>query len=293
MPSLREIRIKIKSVKQTQQVTKAMKMIAASRLKRAQGQLLASRPYAQKVEELVSDLSRRLLKEGRLMPQLLKPRPDAKERLLVVFTADKGLCGSYNVVMLRETLKYYERIRGEGGSVHCFVVGKKGRDFLVNHGFQIAREFVQFLRRPAFSQAEIIGKEIVDYYVSHPGIAGVDICYMDFRSVVRQIPAVYRLLPPGLGGQQEKAEAPFDYIYEPGREKILEELIPRYVNTELYRLVFEAYTSEQASRLNVMENATKNAGDLISDLSLLANQVRQASITRELLEVVSGAEALS
>ncbi|MBI4064085.1 MAG: ATP synthase F1 subunit gamma [Elusimicrobia bacterium] len=293
MPSLREIRKKIKSVKQTQQVTKAIKMIAAARLKKAQGQLIASRPYAHKVSDLVASLTERVKTQKTALPPLIQERPQATTRLLVVITADKGFCGSFNVAILRETLKYWEAAKAKGQEVQFFVVGKKGRDFFSRQNIPMAREFVNFIRRPAFSQAEILGREVVNRYLTDPQIAAVDVLYMDFKSVVRQIPALYKLLPPTIDKKKGMVEPAFDYIYEPAREKILAELLPRYITTELYRLIFEAYTSEQASRMNVMENATKNAGEIIDDLGLLANKVRQASITRELLEVVSGAEALN
>ncbi|MBI4368751.1 MAG: ATP synthase F1 subunit gamma [Elusimicrobia bacterium] len=293
MPSVREIQRKIKSVKQTQQVTKTMKMIAASRLKRAQGQLLASRPYAQKIEELVMRLHERLKPLNLSLPALLEPRPAATMRLAVLFTSDKGLCGSYNITILRQTLKYLEQAKAENHTVRFLVIGKKGRDFLSSHQFSIEKEYVNYLRRPSFAQAEVLGQEIMRYYLDHQEVSRVDVIYMDFRSVIRQTPAIYGLIPPTLPPGKSLKEEPLDYLYEPAREKILAELLPRYVNTQLYHLIFESYTSEQASRMNVMENATKNAGDVIDALSLEANKVRQASITRELLEVVSGAEALT
>mgnify|MGYP001578657366 CR=1 FL=1 len=292
MPSIREIRRKIKSVRQTQQVTKAMKMIAASRLKRAQTSLLASRPYAKKVTELVSSLKDRLAGEGTLPPPLLAPRPQAKDRLIILMSSDKGLCGSYNVALLRRTLQELDIAKTGGGRTVFFVIGKKGRDFLASHGFSMEKEFVNFLRRPSFAQAEILAKEAVDYYLNHSNISRVDVIFMDFRSVLRQAPDVALLLPPEIKGRTCVGPA-FDYIYEPSREMILKELLPRYIKTELYRLIFEAYTSEQAGRMNFMENATKNAGDVIEHLTLVGNQVRQSAITREILEVVSGAEALA
>lgn len=297
MASLREIRKKIKSVRKTQQVTKAMKMIATSRLKRAQSSLLASRPYAKKVTELVSSLKQRLADEGVLDTPLLAPRPEAKGRLILLLSSDKGLCGSYNVALLRRLLQEMEKDRAAQGQTVFFVVGKKGRDFLARQGWPIEKEFVNYLRRPAFAQAEILAKEAMEYYLSHPQIARVDVVYMDFRSVLRQAPALASLLPPQIKTDDAKTpqreSASQDYIYEPSRSTILSELLPRYIKTELYHLIFEAYTSEQASRMNIMENATKNAGDLIDNLTLVGNNVRQAAITREILEVVSGAEALS
>ncbi|MBI4670012.1 MAG: F0F1 ATP synthase subunit gamma [Elusimicrobia bacterium] len=195
MPSLREIRNKIKSVRQTQQVTKAMKMISVSRLRRSQAQLLASRPYAQKVHELARDLSGHLA--GLEMPELMRPRPAARQRLLILFSSDRGLCGSYNIALFRELLKYFERVKAEGGETVFFVVGKKGRDFLASHGFKIIREFVNFIKRPSYALGQILGKEVMEYYLSHPETAGADVLYMAFHSVGRQTPGFFSILPIG------------------------------------------------------------------------------------------------
>jgi F-type H+-transporting ATPase subunit gamma len=294
MASLREVRVKIKSVRQTQKVTKAMKMISAARFKKAQGALLSSRPYAVKVEELVGRLSARLATEPGALPPLLRPRPQAPDRLLVAFTTDRGLCGSYNVLALKSALDYAKEGSASGGKIHWFAVGKKGHQFLNAHGFLVAAYYVNFMRQPTYAQAGILTREILAYYESHPEVGEAGVLYTDFKSLLRQSPAIRRLLPPVVpAGAESSAGASFDYLYEPDRSKILSELLPRYATTEVFRMMFEAYTSEQAARMNVMENATRNAGELIEDLTLLSNQIRQAAITREILEVVSGAEALA
>lgn len=285
-----------------------MKMIAAARLKKAQGALIASRPYAYKVEELIRELTERLAAENRPLPSLMRPRSEAKDKILVVFTSDRGLCGSYNVSLLRSALDFVQKTKAAGGQVIFFVVGKKGRDFLVRSNFTIEKEYLNFTRKPSYSQAEILAKEAVEYYRAHSNVGELAVLFTDFRSMLRQTPVIASVLPAAgtfdssvieskaasAGKPKEaKEKVLFDFIYEPKREQILEALIPRYINTQISRMMHEAYTSEQASRMNVMENATRNAGDLIDELTLLANKVRQASITREILEVVSGAEALT
>lgn len=294
MPSVREVRKKIKSVKQTQQVTRAMKMISAARLKRFQANLIASRPYAYKVSELVGDIAERLRLAGQEMPSLMKPRAAAPDRALLVFSSDKGLCGSFNTILLREALKFYEATSASGGKTWLFVVGRKARDFFERQHFAVEREFVGMLRRPSFVQAEILASELLDFYKAHPQVGAIFSLYSQFKSLLKNEPTVSQLAPliPRAQRIQAKTEARFDYIYEPAKEMILEALLPRALKVEIYRQILETATSEQASRMNVMENATRNASDLIESFTLLANKIRQASITREILEVVSGAEAL-
>lgn len=299
MASLREIRLKIKSVRQTQKVTKAMKMIAAARLKKAQSALLASRPYAYKVEDLIQDIRMRLDMPQSQWPELMRQRPHACDKMQVVLSSDRGLCGSYNVSLLRLVLEYYRSVSEKGGKAHFFVVGKKGRDFLASHNFFLVREYLHFMRQFSFAQAELLSREVLNYYRENKNIGEVSILFTDFRSLIKQTPKVISILPIPATLSEDKPERnikdsqrDFDFIYEPERELILESLLPRYVMTQMARTMLEAYTSEQASRMNVMENATRNAGDLIEELTLLGNKVRQSSITREILEVVSGAEAL-
>lgn len=291
MASLREIRIKIKSVRQTQKVTKAMKMIAAARLKKAQGALLSSRPYAYKVEELIKELSARLQAENRPLPALMRKRAEAKDKILVLFSSDRGLCGAYNVNLLKLAMDFHKKTQASGGKVFYFVIGKKGRDFLVRNGFPVEREYLNYTRKPTFAQGDTLAKEVVEFYQANTNIGEAAILYMDFKSLIKQSPALIPVIP--VRAPENKKSAPvFDFIYEPGREKILEVLVPRYISVQFARTLHEAFTSEQASRMNVMENATRNAGELIDDLTLVGNKVRQANITREILEVVSGAEAL-
>ncbi len=295
MASIREVRTKIKSVRQTQQVTKAMKMISAARFKRAQSALFASRPYAYKVGELMQDIASRLSAEGKTLPELFRTRTNALDRVLLVFTSDKGLCGAFNVVALREVLKFYEETASRGGKTHFFVVGKKGRDFLARQGFPIVKEFTGFSRNPNFAQADILYGELMNFYKATPSVGEIVSLYTQFKSIMKYQPALNRLVPHVI----ETTARPktfwdrFDFVYEPPQEVILEALLPRAIKVEIYRHLLETLTSEQASRMNVMENATRNAGDLIDSLALLANKIRQAAITREILEVVSGAEAIA
>lgn len=293
MPSLREVRRKIRSVQKTKQVTKAMKMIAAARVKKAQAALFNSRPYAYKVQELVEGLLARLAESDVGLPEIFKPRVQAPDCLLVIFTSDKGLCGAFNVGLLKYGLRLMQDLKKEGRRVHLFTVGKKGRDFFFRQQIPMTREFPNFIKRPAFSQAQVLADEMLAHYVKEPAIGRMICLFTQFKNMMRQ-EAVAPILWPALPSSSLKARAfDDDYIYEPKREEILSELLPRYLRTQIFRIILESYTSEQASRMNVMENATRNATDVIDGLTLLGNKIRQAGITREILEVISGAEALT
>ncbi|MFC1521818.1 ATP synthase F1 subunit gamma [Elusimicrobiota bacterium] len=294
MASIREIKRKIGSVKQTGQVTKAMKMISASRLKKSQAALIASKPYALKVEELISNIFKRMKNENKPMPDFLKTKT-GNTKLLVVFTSDKGLCGSFNNQVLRQALAYYEENKSRGINTKFVAVGKKGRDFFASKGFDIWKEYIGFIKQPSFTQAEILISDILPYYFEDKNVCAVDSLYTEFKSMLRQKPNVRKIMPLGMDesdSEDQKSPKGFDYKYEPEQEKILTELLPRALKTRIYYQILESFTSEQASRMNVMENATRNAEELIEVLTLEGNKIRQASITREILEVVSGAEVL-
>ena len=286
MPSLREIRQKIKSVKSTQQITKAMKMVAAARLRKAQTRILSARPFAAGLEGLVKDLVARMDSETK--HPLSIPREGA-QRVLLLVTSDKGLCGAFNTNLIREATRYLRR--HTLANVRLFIVGRKGRDYFRRIGAQIEKEYVNIFNALSFAHAEIITQDLVQYFLSHENVGAVDLLYNEFKSVIQQKVIVKQFLPltPPEASQTEQYP---DFIYEPAKEKLLVELIQRVIKADVFRVLLESNASELGARMSAMENATRNAGDLMSSLTLRLNRTRQASITKEILEVVSGAEAL-
>jgi F-type H+-transporting ATPase subunit gamma len=293
MASLRDIRRKIKSVKNTQQITKAMKMVAAARLRRAQQRIVSARPFAQKMEQLMQDLLARI--EGEENHPLFVRR-EGTRRLLVLMTSDKGLCGAFNTNLIREAVRYIRKYGSE--NVALYVVGRKGRDYFRRLGITIGKEYVNITNNLGFLHAEIIVKDVLDAYLpSGPGVAGgegfvaVDVLYNEFKSVVQQKVTVKPLLPlvPVEGGP---VGVQTEFLYEPAKEKLIEGLIPRFLKAQVFRELLESAASELGARMAAMENATRNASELIDSLTLTLNRTRQSAITKEILEVVSGAEAL-
>jgi len=296
MASLREIRSKIKSVKSTQQITKAMKMVAAARMRRAQMAILSSRPFAVKMDATIRDLALMEvaadLKAGREVQihPFFDPRGDEKPALVLI-TADKGLCGAFNANLLRAGIEFLRR--HEGKTVFAASVGKKGRDFLhrVRSGPQILTELVGIFPKVAFAHAELLGKAVIDAYLEGR-VSKVTVIYNEFKSVATQRVVETQLLPiPVPTGDHERAGEGFSF--EPGREKLLENLLPRYIKAQLYRFLLESQAAELAARMSAMDAASKNAGELIGGLRLRLNRQRQAIITREIAELVGGAEALA
>ncbi|HVO33032.1 MAG TPA: ATP synthase F1 subunit gamma [Elusimicrobiota bacterium] len=300
MASLREIRRKIKSVKSTQQITKAMKMVAAARLRRAQARILAARPFAQKMEELMHDVVRRVGPD--YTHPLMLPRT-GEGRILLLVTSDKGLCGAFNSNLIREAQRYIQRNGLE--KVELYIVGRKGRDYYRRIGFPIQKEYINITNNVSFAHAELIAADLVSAYsgstagVRPQGDTGsdpsravaVDILYNEFKTVIQQRVVVKPLLPilevPNL-----EHKAVTDFEYEPAKEILLEGLVSRFIKAQVYRILMESSAAELGARMASMDNASRNAADLISSLTLTMNRTRQFSITKEILEVVSGAEAL-
>jgi F-type H+-transporting ATPase subunit gamma len=285
MASLREIRRKIKSVKSTQQITKAMKMVAAARLRKAQARILSARPFAQKMEELMTDL---LTKVGGEESHPLFVKRDGQRRALLLVTADKGLCGAFNTNLIREATRYLSRYGPS--NVDLFVVGRKGRDFFRRAGALVDKEYLNIFNNLNFAHAELILGDILDGYGKHPWVA-VDMLYNEFKSVIQQRLLIKALLPLAPLEHVETRQFP-DFIYEPAKEALLEALIQRFLKSQIFRVLLESNAAELGAKMTSMDNATRNAAELMSSLSLTMNRTRQASITKEILEVVSGAEAL-
>ncbi len=294
MASLREIRRKIKSVKNTQQITRAMKMVATARLRRAQSQALAARPFAQRIEELIQDLTNRIraaMDESASIHPLLEER-SSNEEAMVIITADKGLCGSFNTNIIRRSLELLKEKKDQGKTVHLFLVGRKGRDFF-RRLYPVTKEYVNIFSRLNSTHADLIGAELIGFYLGKP-ISKITVVYQTFVSVIQQKLTVETLLPlPPMGGEGRVRGVAIDYLYEPRKEEILSALLPRSLKARIYHILLESYAAELGARMNAMENATQNAKELIEGLTLQANKTRQAMITKELSELVGCAEALS
>jgi F-type H+-transporting ATPase subunit gamma len=282
MASQREIRQRISAVKNIKQITRAFQFVAASKLKRAQDATLASRPYAEKLDEVLADLAAVLGSDDH---PLLADRSEGK-RLIVLVTTDRGLAGPLNTNTIRFAAK---EITEHSGDLTLVTVGRKGRDAMRRAGVPLEAHFAGFGDRPAFADVLPLARLVTDDYLA--GVYGrVDIIFPRFVSTLTQRPEMFQLLPirasedtEGIPGNQ--------FIFEPSPSAVLERLVPRYVATRLYQAILEAKASEESSRMVAMKNATENAEDLIGDLTLSYNKVRQANITREMIEIASGADA--
>ena len=289
MPSLIDLRRRIRAVKSTEQITKAMKTVAASKLRRAQDRIVGARPFARLMQRVLSDLATRT-GAAAAHPLLAPPVAPEGPILLFVVTADKGLCGSFNSNLIREATSFAV---GAGREVAMGLVGRKGRDFFVRRGVDIRFEMVNLFNDLRYSHAEAMAETAIAQYTSGAA-SGVSILYNEFKSVLQQQVVVDQVLPiPTLDASDEEPEAvAADYLFEPPPAQIFSDLLPHHVETQFFRALLESAAAEHAARMTAMDAATRNAGEMIDGLTLHMNKVRQAAITRELIEVVSGAEAL-
>lgn len=283
MPTLREIRRRIRSVKNTAQITRAMEMVAATKMRRAQVQALASRPYADKIGEVIADLSQATGREE--LHPLLKSREVRRVGLLLI-TADRGLCGALNSNVIEHAAHF---IAERGVPVRVVAVGRKGRDWMLRHGMSLIAEFTGLGDRPSYLDTVPIARILMDTFVSGE-VDEVEIIYPFFVNTMIQRPATRRLLP--VGRPEERAWGRLDYIYEPQPAVVLAALLPRYIEVQVYHAILEAVASEHSARMVAMRNATENAQELVQELTLTYNKARQESITKELLDIASGAAAL-
>jgi F-type H+-transporting ATPase subunit gamma len=296
VPSLRELRRKLKSVKSTQQITKAMKMVAAARLRRAQSRIVGARPFANKMADLLSDVLWQVADangDGVLSPEemrhpLLWGNPDGPRGLLLI-TADRGLCGGFNTSLIKKGLEFMRE--NAGHPMELITVGRKARDYFRRVGAPIHHEYVGIFNQLTYSQAEVIGEDVMNFFVQGRA-KDVTLVYTEFKSAILQNVVTVPLLPlsPPVRPPEARHAAPF--IYEPARAQLLEALFPRFLKAQVFRALLESYASEMGARMTAMENASKNAQELISGLTLTANKIRQAAITKEISELVGGAEAL-
>ena len=289
MPSLIDLRRRIRAVKSTQQITKAMKMIAASRLKRAQDRVVAARPFAQRMLKVLNGLVSRVDQDAH--PLLRIPVQGAGRPLLIVISADRGLCGSFNSNVIKAAGQFILN-QTAGRDIALGLVGRKGRDFFRRRGFDVRYETVGIFQKMTFADAVDIADAAIEDFTSGAA-SSVYLVYNEFKSVMTQRIVVERLLPiPRLEGDAEGRGAPSaDYIYEPAPEEIFRDLLPRHVQIQVYRALLESNAAFFAAQMTAMDAATRNSTDMIENLTLYMNKVRQAAITREIIEVVSGAAA--
>jgi F-type H+-transporting ATPase subunit gamma len=295
MPNLLDIRRRIKSVKNTQQITKAMKMVSAAKLRRAQDRVVTARPFANKMTEVLGELAKRTDEE--FHHPLLDLRGDQRY-LLVLVTADKGLCGAFNT-NLTKAAQQFLRVNSDK-TVELMAIGRKGRDFFRNRRAVIAAEYIGLTGkgRVEFSEALDVARSIIKLYTEDTGIDKVFIIYNEFKSVLSQRVVLEQLLPvarakePEPETKSQQAVSLVDYVYEQPPAEMFSRLLPRLVETQIFRALLESVASEHGARMTAMDSASKNASELIDTLTLNMNRVRQAAITNEIIEVVSGAAAL-
>jgi len=292
MPSLDDLKKRIKSVKSTQKITKAMKMVAAAKLRKAQENAEKGRPYSQKMQNIILNLTNSI-NDPENAPKLLVGTGNDKTYLCVVLTADKGLCGGFNSNICKLAKKNFKKILKENKELKIITVGSKGLD-------QIRREYGKYIikkfsfknkKQITFNEAEIIGNEIINLFNNNE----FDKCilfYNNFKNVITQIPQAQQIIPAEKKPSTDKENEIPSYEFEPDEDEILEDLLPKNISTQIFKAFLENAASEQGSRMTAMDNATRNAGDLVDKLTINYNRSRQASITKELIEIISGAESL-
>jgi F-type H+-transporting ATPase subunit gamma len=299
MPSLQSVRRKIGSVKKTQKITKAMKMVAAAKLKRMQNRILAARPYALKMRETIRNLSKRVNRDSH--PLLRKREGEHRNVVVTVVTSDRGLCGAFNTNILRTATATLKEFESRGVQVEVGVVGRKGRDFFRRRGWTVRREVVDIFDKLTFEHGMVMGEEFpaIDDYVAGR-IDAMYVIYNEFKSAVQQRVVVERLLPidwiveiSSVKDLDQPTETtPGGYLYEPSEDELLKQLLHRNFHVQAYRMLLESSAAEQGARMAAMDGATRNAGELIKKLTTYYNKTRQGVITKELMDIVGGAEAL-
>lgn len=307
MASLRDIRKRIRSVRNTQQITKAMKMVAASKLRRSQERVMNARPYAEEMQRVLASVASRV--DASVHPLLARrERTPSSKTLVLVITADKGLCGSFNTNVIKAAGAF---IVESAGPCELGLIGRKGRDFFARRGFRVALERIGIFQKLSFGDAQSIAQVAIEQFLSG-AVDRVVLVFNEFKSVISQRVVVHELLPiprdevpvpadgaaaqsSGVGaelGQGTGEYLPAEYLYRPSAQEIFNRLLPRHVDVQVYRALLESNAAFYAAQMTAMDTATKNSADMIATLTLYMNKVRQAAITREIIEVVSGAEAL-
>jgi len=289
MPSLKVVKNKIVGVKKTKQITKAMNMVASAKLRGAQSRIERFRPYADKFYEMLGDLA---AGAGKDVHPLLDVREEVKNVGILLVTSDRGLCGSFNANLIKMALRLGRAKADEGKTVKIYSVGKKGRDAMRKSGHQMVLEYRDAMNNFDFSLANEVGMKIIGDFLAGD-LDEVHVIYGQFVSLARQIPTSLTILPMAASaGEGEAKAASTDYLYEPDKEGLLAELLPRFIKVQVYRGMLDTSASEHAARMTAMDNATSACDDMIASLTLLYNKTRQAVITKELMDIVGGAEAL-
>jgi len=290
VPSLRDIRNRITSVKSTRQITKAMKMVAAAKLRRAQDAVLKARPYAQLLGQALGRVATRAVAEGGASHPLLRPRA-VRVAEVVVITSDRGLAGGFNSNIIRRTQRFLTENADTYEKIELASIGRKARDFLKARKLEVRKDFPGVHQGLSYVKAEAIAQEYVKRYLDGE-VDSVFLCYNEFKSAIAQTPVVVQLLPIETPVDAAHAATGVDFIYEPSRQDLLTELLPRHIGMQVWRALLESAASEHGARMSAMESATKNAEEMIAALTLQYNRARQAYVTKELMEIVGGAEAL-
>jgi F-type H+-transporting ATPase subunit gamma len=287
MPSLKDIKKRIASVKNTRQITKAMKMVSAAKLRRAQDAIVAARPYAAKMQQVLSSLAVR--EESEAHPLLMQR--EKNRALVLLITADRGLCGGFNANISKAAERFINANEAGFAEYELTIIGRKGRDVLKNRpGMRIGKVYEQITSNVSYPSAALIGQEVIDAYVAGK-IDAVYIVFNAFRSAISQDATIQQLLP--VQPRTLPDEAPvIDYLYEPGRAEVLAQILPKYVEVQVFRALLESVASEHGARMSAMDSASKNASEMIGKLTLQYNRARQAAITKELMEIISGAESI-
>jgi F-type H+-transporting ATPase subunit gamma len=292
MPNLKEVRIRIASVKSTQQITSAMKMVAASKLRKAQNAILKMRPYAAKLKDILQNLSASLdSNDDNVLAQQRKP----EKILLVVITSNRGLCGAFNANILRTAVQHIQNdyaSQFKAGNVSILTIGRKATEFFTKREYKIVSSHDSIFDSLTYENVSVIATSLMDAFISHQ-FDRIDIVYNQFKNAAVQRVTVEQFLPVEVpAADAAVSQSNIDYIFLPSKEEIVMELIPKSLKIQFYKSILDSYASEHGARMTAMHQATDNAGDLIKELNLAYNKARQASITKEILEIVSGAEAL-
>lgn len=290
MATGKELKRRIASVKSSQQITKAMKMVAAARLRRSQEAVTRARPFATAIRQTVQNLIHN--EEIREFHSLLTKR-NVKRVNVVLITSDRGLCGGFNTALIKKAEQMYRAEASKYEKFEFTCIGKKGYEYLKLRKLPVAEYYTDFQKNLTYAKVQAVANDLIELYEKEQ-FDEIRVIYSEFKSAISQVPTALTLLPVDLVQEtEESAKAPYvDFLYEPSRERILDELLPRYFKAKLFRALLESAASENGARMSAMDNATKNAGEMIKKLTLAFNKVRQGGITTELLEIVSGAEAL-
>lgn len=291
MPSLQSLRRKIAAFKNTQKITKAMKMVAAAKLKRSQDRILAARPYAHKMRGVLGNLSQRV---NRAAHPLLQKRPGKKVEVLVV-TSDRGLCGGFNGNIVRKSVEFVRACEARGVQVNLSLVGRKGRDYFRRRTWPIRQEWTGIFDKLSFEHAIDIGGDLTDHFVKGT-FDELYVVYNEFKSAIQQRVIVEKLFPVDVetefGAEPAEGSRGGSYLYEPDETELLNALVPKHFQIQTFRILLESAAAEHGARMAAMDGATRNAGQLIKKVTLYYNKTRQAAITKELMDIVGGAEAL-